>query len=30
MGNQYRLETIQDNINNFNLKEQDKATKEVT
>lgn len=29
MGNQYRLETIQDNVNNFNLKEQDKATKEV-
>nr|DAM84057.1 MAG TPA: hypothetical protein [Bacteriophage sp.] len=29
MGNQYRLETIQDNINNFDLKEQDKATKEV-
>jgi len=30
MGNQCRLETIQDNINNFDLKEQDKATKEVT
>nr|DAV77925.1 MAG TPA: hypothetical protein [Bacteriophage sp.] len=29
MGNQYRLETIQDNINNFDLREQDKATKEV-
>lgn len=29
MGNQYCLETIQDNINNFDLKEQDKATKEV-
>jgi hypothetical protein len=24
-----QLETIQDNVNNFNLKEQDKATKEV-
>lgn len=29
MGNQYRLETIQDNVNNFDLKGQDKATKEV-
>lgn len=29
MGNQYRLETIQDNINNFDLKGQDKSTKEV-
>lgn len=29
MGNQYRLETIQDNINNFDLKQQDKAIKEV-
>lgn len=29
MGVLQQLETIQDNVNNFNLKEQDKATKEV-
>nr|DAF90597.1 MAG TPA: hypothetical protein [Siphoviridae sp. ctGDt6] len=29
MGVLQQIETIQDNVNNFNLKEQDKATKEV-